>query len=311
MQRIIGHYTGQVRGTLIIALAAMHGNEPAGIQALNRLFQMLEDEPKHNSGFVFKGRIVGVMGNIQAFERKLRFVKKDLNRELTLENLKNLRLTPQYRLAYEDLELMELTQAIKNEIIEYKPSRLVVVDLHTTSASGGIFSIVSDDMESLNLATQLNAPVVLGMIGKTGGTTLHYFKTENMGIPTVSICFEGGQHNDALSIQRMIAWLVNLLREVKSVDKDDVENRHETILKNYSKHLPKVVDLFYVHHIQPSDHFQMREGYKNFQAIKAGEVLADDKNGEIVAPEDCLLLMPLYQRQGTDGFFLVKGKMFD
>jgi succinylglutamate desuccinylase len=306
LQRIIGHYTGQERGTLIIALAAMHGNEPAGIQALNRLFQMLEDEPKRNSGFIFRGRIVGVMGNIQAFERKLRFVKKDLNRELTLENLKNLRLTPQYRLAYEDLELIELTQAIKNEIIEYKPSRLVVVDLHTTSASGGIFSIVSDDVESLNLATQLNAPVVLGMIGNTGGTTLHYFKTENMGIPTVSICFEGGQHNDALSIQRMIAWLVNLLREVKSVDKDDVENRHEVILKNYSKHLPKVVDLFYVHHIQPSDHFQMREGYKNFQAIKAGEVLADDKNGEIVAPEDCLLLMPLYQRQGTDGFFLVK-----
>lgn len=284
----------------------MHGNEPAGIQALNRLFQMLEDEPKRNADFIFCGRIVGVMGNIQAFERKLRFVKKDLNRELTLENLKNLRLTPQYRLAYEDLELMELTQAIKNEIIEYKPSRLVVVDLHTTSASGGIFSIVSDDVESLNLATQLNAPVVLGMIGKTGGTTLHYFKTENMGIPTVSICFEGGQHNDALSIQRMIAWLVNLLREVKSVEPDDVENRHEAILKNYSKHLPKVVDLFYVHHIQPSDHFQMREGFKNFQAIKAGEILADDKNGEIVAPEDCLLLMPLYQRQGTDGFFLVR-----
>lgn len=306
MQRIIGHYTGQERGTLIIALAAMHGNEPAGIQALNRLFQMLEDEPKRNADFIFSGRIVGVMGNIQAFERKLRFVKKDLNRELTLENLKNLRLTPQYRLAYEDLELMELTQAIKNEIIEYKPSRLVVVDLHTTSASGGIFSIVSDDVESLNLATQLNAPVVLGMIGKTGGTTLHYFKTENMGIPTISICFEGGQHNDALSIQRMIAWLVNLLREVKSVEPDDVENRHEAILKNYSKHLPKVVDLFYVHHIQPSDHFQMREGFKNFQAIKAGEVLADDKNGEIVAPEDCLLLMPLYQRQGTDGFFLVR-----
>lgn len=306
MQRIIGHYTGQERGTLIIALAAMHGNEPAGIQALNRLFQMLEDEPKRNSGFIFRGRLVGFMGNIQAFERKLRFVKKDLNRELTLENLKNLRLTPPYRLAYEDLELMELTQAIKNEIIDYKPSRLVVVDLHTTSASGGIFSIVSDDMESLNLATQLNAPVVLGMIGKTGGTTLHYFKTENMGIPTVSICFEGGQHNDALSIQRMIAWLVNLLREVKSVEPDDVENRHEAILKNYSKHLPKVVTLFYVHHIQPSDHFQMREGFKNFQAINAGDVLADDKNGEIVAPENCLLLMPLYQRQGTDGFFLVR-----
>ncbi len=306
MQRHIGHYTGQERGTLIIALAAMHGNEPAGVHALNRLFQMLEDEPKHNEGFVFKGRFVGLMGNIQAYQRQLRFIQKDFNRQLTHENLKNVRLTPQYRLTDEDLELVELTQAIKKEIIDYKPRRLVVIDLHTTSASGGIFSVVSDDADSIHLATQLNAPVVLGMLGQTGGTTLHYFTSENMGIPTTTICFEGGQHDDALSIERMIAWLVNLLREVKAVEPQDVENRHEMILKNYAQHLPKVVDLFYVHHIAPSDHFQMRAGYKNFQKIKAGEVLADDKNGEIAASEDCILLMPLYQRQGKEGFFLVK-----
>lgn len=308
MQRLIGHFTGQERGTLIIALAAMHGNEPAGIRALRTLFQMLEDEPKRNAGFTFRGRLVGFVGNLQAYERRIRYVKKDLNRHLTLDNLKQARLTPQSRLVYEDLELVELTQAIKNEIFEYKPSRLVILDLHTTSASGGIFSIVSDDTESLELATQLNAPVVLGMVGNTGGTTLHYFKTENMGIPTVSVVFEAGQHDDALSVQRTVAWLVNTLRAVKAVEPYDVENRHDMILKNYARFLPKVVDLFYVHHIQPNDHFQMREGYKNFQTIKAGEVLADDKNGEIVAPDDCLLLMPLYQRQGTEGFFLVKNK---
>ena len=76
----------------------MHGNEPAGVQALNRLFQMLEDEPSRNPDFVFSGRLVGLVGNMQAFERQTRFLKKDLNRQLTTENLKKARLTPQYRL---------------------------------------------------------------------------------------------------------------------------------------------------------------------------------------------------------------------
>jgi succinylglutamate desuccinylase len=308
LQRLIGHYTGQERGTLIIAIAAIHGNELAGMRALRTLFQMLEDEPQRNAGFTFRGRLVGLVGNVQAAERQLRFVKKDLNRLMTHENLKKARLTPPSRLIYEDLEMLELIQTIKNEIFEYKPSRLVVLDLHTTSAGGGIFSVVSDDVESLDLAKQLNAPVVLGMMGNTGGTTLHYFTTENMGIPTISVAFEAGQHTDALSLQRTVSWLVNTLRGVKAVEATDVEHRHDMILKNHSRHLPKVVDLFYVHRIQPNDGFQMREGFKNFQALKAGDVLADDKNGEIITPEDCLLLMPLYQRQGTEGFFLVKDR---
>ncbi len=308
MQRLIGHYTGEERGTLIIALAAMHGNEPAGIHALRTLFQMLEDEPKRNAGFTFRGKLVGLVGNVQAAERKIRFVKKDLNRHLTNENLKQARLTPPSRLIYEDLELLELIQTIKQEIFDYKPSHLVVLDLHTTSASGGIFSIVSDDFDSLDLAKQLNVPVVLGMLSSSTGTTLHYFTGENMGIPTVTIAFEAGQHDDALSVQRAVSWLVNTLRSVKALEPYDVEHRHDMILKNYARHLPKVVDLFYVHKIEADAHFQMREGFKNFQAIKAGEVLADDKNGEIYAPEDCLLLMPLYQQKGTEGFYLVKTK---
>ena len=308
MQRLIGHYTGIERGALIIVLAAVHGNEPAGIQALHTFFTRLEDAQNSPAGLAFKGRIVGLVGNIQAYERRIRFVKKDLNRVMTLENVKKARLTPQYRLIYEDLELVELIQTIKNEIAEYKPSRLVVLDLHTTSAAGGIFSIISDDMESLNIATQLHVPVVLGMVGKTGGTTIHYFKTENIGVPTVSIAFEAGQHEDAHSPQRMVAWLFNTMRAVKALDNQDVAGRYDMILKNYSRYLPKVVELLYVHTLKPNDHFQMRLGYENFQAVKAGEVLAEDQNGVIKAAEDGLLLMPLYQRKGTEGFFLVKNK---
>lgn len=61
-----------------------------------------------------------------------------------------------------------------------------------------------------------------------------------------------------------------------------------------------------VHAIKKGDNFVMQPGYKNFQPVKKGEILATDKNGAISAQEDGLILMPLYQKQGNDGFFLVK-----
>jgi succinylglutamate desuccinylase len=304
MKRLIGNYTGAQHGALIIAIGAMHGNEPAGVRALQTLFQMLENEPSHNPAFSFKGKIVGLIGNLKAYERKVRYVEKDLNRQFLLENIEKIKKgAPQY---FEDSELIELLQTIENEINTYKPKRLIVLDLHTTSADGGIFTIVSDNEESIAVASELHAPVVKGFVQGVGGTTIHYFKTENMGVPTIALSFEAGQHNDPLSENRTIAWLVNALRATDCVQHEDVETKHEEILRGYSDKLPKVVQLIDSHKITDSDNFKMLPNYQNFQRVKKGETLAIDKNGDIKAPEDCLILMPLYQAQGNDGFFLVK-----
>jgi succinylglutamate desuccinylase len=311
MKRLIGNYTGAEHGALIIAIGAMHGNEPSGVRALQTLFQMLENEPLHNPTFSFKGKIVGLIGNVQAYERKVRFIEKDLNRQFLLANIENLKgIPPQYftskKIDFEDLELIALLQTIENEIITYKPKKVIVLDLHTTSADGGIFTIVADDAESIAVASELHAPVVKGFVRGTGGTTIHYFKTENMGVPTFALSFEAGQHDDPLSEKRAIAWLVNALRATDCVQPEDVETKHEEILRGYSDKLPKVVQLIDSHKITDSDNFKMMPNYKNFQVVKKGEKLATDKKGDIKAPEDCLILMPLYQAQGHDGFFLVK-----
>jgi succinylglutamate desuccinylase len=50
----------------------------------------------------------------------------------------------------------------------------------------------------------------------------------------------------------------------------------------------------------------MRPGFRNFQAVKKKEILADDRKGSIKAIDNGLILMPLYQKQGNDGFFLVR-----
>jgi succinylglutamate desuccinylase len=304
MKRLIGNYTGAEHGALIIAIGAMHGNEPSGVRALQTLFQMLEDEPLHNPTFSFKGKIIGLIGNVQAYERKVRFIEKDLNRQFLVEQIEDLKSRPpQY---FEDLERIELLQTIENEINTYKPKNIIVLDLHTTSADGGIFTIVAEDEESIAVASELHAPVVKGFVQGTGGTTIHYFKTENMGVPTFALSFEAGQHDDPLSEKRAIAWLVNALRATDCVQPEDVETKHEEILRGYSDKLPKVVQLFDSHKITDSDNFKMMPNYKNFQSIKKGEKLATDNKGDIKASEDCLILMPLYQAQGQDGFFLVK-----
>jgi succinylglutamate desuccinylase len=315
MKRLIGTYTGSEQGTLIIALAAMHGNEPAGVYALRDLFQMLHDEPSVNPDFAFKGKIVGLVGNVQAYERKLRFVKQDLNRMITPDNIKRLtalhyaekdNLAAPYDLAYEDLELVELIQSIENEINIYKPKRLILLDLHTTSATGGIFTIVSEAKESLDIALSLYAPIVKGFVRGVGGSSLHYFMSENFNIPITSLAFEAGQHTEAQSTPRTIAWLVNCLRAIGSIKKQDVDNKHEQILRGYSKNLPKVVELLSVYKIGTKDTFMMQPNYTNFQAVTKGELLAHHNDAAVLCPEDCLILMPLYQNKGTDGFFLVK-----
>ncbi len=180
------------------------------------------------------------------------------------------------------------------------------MDLHTTTAFGGIFSIATDDPESQRIAVELHAPVIRGLINGIQGTTLHYFNNDNFDVPTVCVTFESGQHDEGLSVKRAIAAITNCMRSVGCVRAEDVENRHDKILIEYSKGLPKIADLLYCHSILPGDEFVMAPGYENFQKVSLGEILAHDRKGEIRSKNDGRILMPLYQKQGEDGFFLIK-----
>lgn len=306
LQRIIGRYTGKEKGPLLICFGGMHGNEPAGVQALEKMFEMLAIEPLHNKSFKFKGCLLGLRGNLRAMQRGKRFIVKDLNRQWTQENVARIKSASLDSLDAEDLEIKELLEIIETEVANYQPEKLVFLDFHTTTAYGGIFSIPTEDPESLRIAIELHAPVIKGMLRGIRGTSLHYFSKKNFIPDTVAICFESGQHLEELSVNRAIAALTNCMRTIGCVQAEDVENRHDSILIEYSKDLPKVAELITIHSIQPEDEFRMAPNYKNFQAVEKGAILAHDQHGPILAPEDGLLLMPLYQKQGDDGFFLVK-----
>jgi len=304
--RVIGKYEGKERGPLLIVFGAMHGNEPAGVKALEQMFQMLNREPEQNPDFVFYGKMVGLIGNLNAYQKGKRFIKKDLNRQWTKENIERINNSLTADLDEEDIELKALLAAIHAEINEYQPTKIVFLDFHTTTAFGGIFTIPQEVPESLAIAVELHAPVVKGLLKGIQGTTLHYFTEENFGSGTVAVTFESGQHNEPLSVNRAIAALTNCMRTIGCVEAAHIENRHDKILIDFSKGLPKIAELITIHSIQPDDDFEMVPNYKNFQTVKKGETLARDRHGEIKAMDDGLILMPLYQKQGDDGFFLIK-----
>jgi len=307
MERIIGKHTGDEKGILLIVFGGMHGNEKAGIKALETMFDMLDKEKDVNPGFRYKGRLVGMRGNLKAIKEGTRYIVKDLNRQFTPENVNRvLNDSAEETLDAEDEELRAIIKAVRAEISDYNPEKVVVLDLHTTSATGGIFAIATEDPASLDIAVELHAPVILGLLRGIEGTSSHYFKDENMPVRTISVVFEAGQHEDPDSVNRAIAALTNCMRSIGAVQEEDVENRHNEILINYSKGLPKVAELVTVYKIMEESHFEMQPDYKNFQRIKEGELLAFDNGHEVFATEDSLILMPHYQEQGEDGFFLIK-----
>jgi succinylglutamate desuccinylase len=65
MNRIIGEIKGEKPGPLIILMGSLHGNETAGIKAIEKVFKKIQHEK-----LPVRGRLIGMRGNIQAFKAK-------------------------------------------------------------------------------------------------------------------------------------------------------------------------------------------------------------------------------------------------
>ncbi|HMX39658.1 MAG TPA: succinylglutamate desuccinylase/aspartoacylase family protein, partial [Saprospiraceae bacterium] len=230
-EQIIGTYGGKISGPLVIVLGGLHGNEPAGVKAIVEIFRLLHQEPSVNPGFVFKGTLVGLVGHLHAYREGRRYIVSDLNRHWTTANLERIRSTPVLQLKAEDLEMAQLLYSIQMTIRQHRPDSLILLDLHTTSAEGGIFCIPMNECESLDLAKELYAPVVLGLHEGIEGTLLqaaanHVFHIGDWPRQIVGVAFEAGQHTDPLSASRAVAAIVHALRAAGCIRPDDVESRH-------------------------------------------------------------------------------------
>ena len=294
--RIVGERVGSENGPLLIILTQIHGNEPAGIIAVQELFKAIDQEHKDKPDFKFCGRILALHGNKKAVQKGVRYINEDLNRCWIPQRVDSVMCQDPSLLEDEEYELFEIYTLINHYINTTNPTRVLLLDIHTTTAHGGIFTIPAPTTEARRIALTMHAPVLHGFLKGLKGTTLHYFCKDNFpGINITGICFEAGQHNCEDSPKHAISAIINCFAAIGGFYEEDIESKHDILLLQQSNGLPLEAKLVYVHAIQDGDNFSMIKHpiYKNFAIVKRGEILAEDRNGPIASPSSGLILMPL------------------
>jgi len=295
-EHLIASVRGSLPGPTLLILGGIHGNEPAGLLAADRVLQPIEELKAK-----LRGEVVLLRGNTRALERKVRYIHGDLNRQWTVDNVRKSesgnRAGPEMS---EFLEQRELFATIR-EAVGRARGDVYFVDLHTTSAQGKPFATVGDTLRNRRFAMCFPVTIVLGLEEQIDGTLLEYIN--NLGAITMG--FEAGQHDAITSVDHHEALIWNATIATGNFLRDDLpEFDHYRFLLNRAGDGRRVVEVRHRHSIVPEDRFQMEPGFRNFHPVRRGQVVARDRRGDIAARETGLILLPLYQKLGDDGFFL-------
>jgi succinylglutamate desuccinylase len=274
----------------------LHGNEPAGVLALRRVLDTLR-----SLQLPFRGQIVAIAGNIQALKAGRRFVERDLNRGWSPRGIE--KAETWLGAPAEDGEQAELIVVLRKEL-QGDRSDTRVIDLHTTSAEGPPFLTLADTLRNRAFARRIGLPLVLGIEEQIDGALLEVLTA---GGP-VTLGVEAGQHEDPASVDHheRVVWMALIAGgHVREADVPGAREMREA-LRSARQDLPMIFEVRYRRPVGGGDRFSMRPGYRNFQRISAGDVVAHDRNGPVKAPEDGRIFLPLYQELGDDGFFVVR-----
>lgn len=301
LERRLGSVRGPAPGPTLIVVGGIHGNEPAGIEAARLVLAALTPLAPRLSG-----EFAALAGNLEGLAQGKRFLFRDLNRQWTPERIAALRRAPLGEGAHaEDREQLELLAALE-EILLRARGPVYLLDLHTTSAPGVPFSVAGSSPRSLDFALQFPSVILMGLQDMLGGVMTEYFTSRRV----IALAVEGGQHQDRAAVEchESLLWMtLRYLKQLPPGSGPEMEVSRQR-LEEARGALPRVIDVEERHSIRPEDHFVMEPGFENIQPVGEGVLLARDRAGEIRARKSRLLVMPLYQALGDDGFFLGRAR---
>lgn len=295
-ERIAGAHGDAGSGPLLIVTGGLHGNEPAGLLAARRVFGWLEQHQP-----AMRGRVVALAGNLTALEHRQRYIEDDLNRVWSAQRVEQLRNESPSGDGIEQREQRELLEHIEAELDGFD-GPAAFLDLHSTSAHGPPFSIMSDTLQNRRVAMALPLPVILGLEEAVEATLMEFMGERGY----LCVGVEAGQHLDPQTVDNheSVLWLTLIALDMLDRHQVPDPDIHVRRLRHAARGLPRVVEILHRHGLGPDDDFAMENGYTNFTPVKADQLLATDCSGDLRAHRDGLLLLPSYQGQGDDGYFL-------
>jgi hypothetical protein len=296
--RFIGSFEGKTKGPTVIFFGGIHGNEPAGVQALEHVFSSL-----HQSDLEPKGAVFGIRGNIPALLQKKRYIENDLNRLWSTEQLTEIVKKGRTVLGSEEKELLEIKQIIE-ELLRTRTPPFYFIDFHTTSSKTLPFITINDALINRKFSRQFPVPIILGIEEYLEGPLLS--RMNQLGY--VSLGFESGQHEEGGAVTSSIAFFWLTMAFTKLVDKKHIVDFdfHYNQLSAAAKGDSNFYEVIHRQELKNTDTFHMEPGFKSFQKVGKETLLGTQNGDKIHTKKNTILFMPLYQKQGAEGFFLIK-----
>lgn len=297
LRRELGRWDCGRPGPTLLVLAGIHGNEPAGVLAVQRVLGQLQEME-----LPLAGRIVAIAGNLAALREQRRFLARDLNRGWGAESLAAMLAKEEAACSSEDLEQRELL-TVFTELMSTAGGPVVFVDLHTSSADGPPFLCLADTTDNRRLGLATGVPIILGIEETIDGASLEWWAQHGV----MAMAVEGGRHEHPATVgnHEAVLWLVlQHLGMLRSAHVDVA--RHREHVQKAVAGAPPIVEITKRHAITKADAFVMAPGFVNFAPVPKGGLLARDRTGEIRAAAASYVLLPLYQTLGDDGFFLAR-----
>lgn len=296
VDRIINRIEGEQKGPTIVFFAGIHGNETAGVLALKEELDKLAKETKN-----IKGTVYGVSGNLQALGANKRYLDQDLNRMWINGNL-NPRKENCSDVS-ETAEIQEIHGLLEN-ILNTEAPPFYFMDLHTTSSKTLPFITINDATINRKFSRLFPVPVVLGIEEYLNGPLLSYIN--EMGY--VSIGFESGQHDEKEAVHNAKAFIGLVLLYAGCYGFGDFPELkiHYDLLSNAADGNDEMFEVIHLHRIRDNEPFKMLHGFESFQKVKKGTVVAKSGKQDIKFRHNAHIFMPLYQKRGREGFFVIK-----
>lgn len=296
--RVLGRIDAPAPGPTLVAIAAVHGNERAGIHAAQRVLADLANRDPQT----LRGSFVALLGNLAALNHpdpQTRFIDHDLNRLCTRE-----RFAEPPETSAEHAQMLDLFDHLARE--HQRDPNLVLLDMHTTSAPSSPIVAFEDSLPTRRIAMALPLPRYLGLEEELRGLVFDA-ATRRLGVR--SLLVEAGQHDDPRSIDVHEATL-RVLLEAMGIAPITTEQQPRTLLRRAA--LSAEHACFDLRHAEPivSPDFQCEPGIVSGTPAKAGRtIIATQDKKPVVAPISGLIFLPNMQRHkrpGDDAFFIVR-----
>ncbi|WP_026953470.1 succinylglutamate desuccinylase/aspartoacylase family protein [Algoriphagus vanfongensis] len=300
LKRIIGEYPedqlDQTSGPFFLVSGAVHGNEPSGVLAVERVIsKLIKEKPK------MKGKILGVVGNLTALAHNVRMIDQDLNRVCTPELAEVLKKEENIDFQ-EGIEFHELVLIIEKLEKDSIQKEIFFMDLHTTSSVTIPYVSVNKKEANFEFAKEIPLPLVKGIEQFIPGHFDHFLTQRGH----IGFTMEAGQHDDSKSVDFHEAAIWIALIHTGMLKRTDIDYDYYYHLLKKSSPIQEEFEVIYRLDLKSDQEFTMEPGFENFSHVKPGQLLAKLDGEKIIADDEFRVFLPLYQKQGSDGFFIVK-----